>query len=96
MPDVEIIGDDLQPCNGGGAIRNLENHELCRDECEARIGICGSWVYYNNDKRCVLKTTYSCCGQKTKQRKSMGVISGKSSNFIVNILKKGKFLDNLF
>ena len=75
IPDVEIQGDDLPQCNGGGVIDNIESHELCRNECDARKGICGSWTYYP-DKRCVLKTTYSCCGQKDKQIKREGVISG--------------------
>ena len=91
IPDVEILGDDLQPCNGGGAIRNLENHELCRYECEARRGICGSWVYYTNDKRCVLKSTYSCCGQKTKQKRSAGVISGNFRITSQTYRRKGMF-----
>jgi len=54
----------------------MDTAEECREECEARCGMCGAWNYNIDDGECKLHTVDACCGQKGNEVASSSHISG--------------------
>jgi len=90
MVGVKIVGDalhtvtatqngdtvKLDPGTKEPFVLYTETDKDCMEECRLRCGHCGAWSYDDINGDCYLHTADACCGQKGKQEKDSGWISG--------------------